>query len=65
MAYKLEIPIHSTIHPIFHVSFLKNVVGSNFRVQTSLPELDEEGSIWLQLKVAIHKQENSLRQHII
>eukprot|EP00253_Pinus_taeda_P032978 PITA_32978 len=32
----------------FHVSCLKKVIGNNCRIQTSLPELDEEGSIWLQ-----------------
>jgi hypothetical protein len=35
------------IHPIFHVSFLKKVIRNMCQTQTSLPELDEEGSIWL------------------
>jgi hypothetical protein len=55
--YKLELLSHSKIHPIFHVSILKKVVGSNCHVQTSLPKLDEEGSIWLQPEVFLDKRE--------
>ena len=48
MAYKLELPDSSRVHPIFHVSFLKKVTGENIPVQTILPELDEEGKIILE-----------------
>jgi len=42
MAYKLELPIASKVHPIFHVSCLKKVIGDKFPVQIILLELDEE-----------------------
>ena len=48
MAYKLELPASSRVHPIFHVSCLKKVIGENISVQTILPELDEEGKIILE-----------------
>ena len=50
MAYKLELPDSSRVHPIFHVSCLKKVIGENIPVQTILPELDEEGKIILEPK---------------
>jgi hypothetical protein len=65
MDYNLELPSHSKIHHVFHVPYLKKMVGSNWRVLTNLPETDEEGSIWLQPKASIDKQEHSLCQRTI
>ena len=48
MAYKLELPTASQVHPIFHVSCLKKVIGDKIPVQTILPELDDEGKIILE-----------------
>ena len=48
MAYKLELPASSRVHPIFHVSCLEKVIGENLPVQTIFPELDEEGKIILE-----------------
>ena len=48
MAYKLELPASSRVHPVFHVSCLKKVTGENLPVQTIFLELDEEGKIILE-----------------
>ena len=48
MAYKLGLPVASRVHPIFHVSCLKKVIGDKLPVQTILPELDKEGKIILE-----------------
>jgi hypothetical protein len=60
VVYKLVLPSTSKIHPVFHVSCLKKVVGQNCRVQTILPELDEEGSLWLQPEVVLNNHERQL-----
>ena len=48
MAYKLEPPTSSKVHPVFHVSCLKKVIGEKHSVQTIFPELDEEEKIILE-----------------
>jgi hypothetical protein len=48
MEYKLELLASSRVHPVFHVSCLKKVIGDRLLVQTIFPELDEEGKIILE-----------------
>jgi len=45
LVYKLQLPASSRVHPIFHVSCLKNVISDKLPVQTVFLELDEEGKI--------------------
>jgi hypothetical protein len=47
VAYQLALPSHLKLHHVFHVSCLKKVIGAKCQIQTNLPELAEEGSIWL------------------
>ena len=57
VSYKLSHPATSKIHQVFHVSYLKKVVG-NCRIQTILSKLDDEGSLWLQPKSILNTYEN-------
>jgi len=48
MAYKLHLRASCRVHPVFHVSCLKKVIGDKIPIQTIWPELDEEGKIILE-----------------
>jgi hypothetical protein len=65
VAYQLALPNHSKLHPVFHVSCLKKVIGANCQIQTNLPELAEEGSIWLYPEAVLDQRERRLRQRTI
>ena len=47
VAHKLTLLVHSTIHLVFQVTCLKKVVESNYKLQTIIQELHEEGYICL------------------
>jgi hypothetical protein len=53
VAYRLSFPNHYKLHIVFHVYYLKKVIGTKCHTQTSLPELDEESSIWLHPQVVL------------
>jgi hypothetical protein len=61
----LELPASSRVHPVFHVSCLKKVIGNKIPVQTILPELDEEGKLILDPEVVIETRICQLRNRSI
>jgi hypothetical protein len=65
MAYKLELPTSSRVHPVFHVSCLKKVIGNKIPVQTIFPELDEEGKIILEPEAITDTRIRQLRNRSI
>ena len=50
MAYKLELPASSQVHPIFKISCLEKVICDKLPLQTIFLELNEEGKIILELE---------------
>jgi hypothetical protein len=65
MAYKLELPASSRVHPVFHVSCLKKVIGDKIPVQTIFPELDEEGKMILEPEAITDTRIRQLRNRSI
>jgi hypothetical protein len=44
---------------------LEEVIGTKCQIQTNLPKLAEEGSIWLQPEAVLDQREHCLRQRTI
>jgi hypothetical protein len=65
VAYQLALPSNSKLHLVFYVSCLKKMIGAKCQIQTNLPELVEEGSIWLQPEVVLDQREHRLSQRTI
>ncbi|KAA8539774.1 hypothetical protein F0562_026466 [Nyssa sinensis] len=54
VAYKLKLPDGSKIHPIFHVSLLKQKVGESNNATLDLPLTDDDGTIVLEPDVILN-----------
>ncbi|CAL9238536.1 unnamed protein product [Arabidopsis halleri] len=56
VAYRLALPSGSRIHPVFHVSLLKQHIGSLTPVPGQLPTLRENGYLYLQPETVLRKR---------
>jgi hypothetical protein len=65
MAYKLESLASLRVHPVFHVTCLKKVIGDKITIQTIFLELDEEGKNILEPKSITDTRIRQLRNRSI
>ncbi|KAI9157842.1 hypothetical protein LWI28_028922 [Acer negundo] len=53
VAYKLELPSTSRLHPVFHVTVLKKRVGNSSPISSDLPAFDIEGNLLIRPIIAL------------
>lgn len=56
VAYKLELPVDSKVHLVFHVSLLKKKMGSAIVVQSNLPSTRKDGQFTVQPVAILQRQ---------
>ena len=65
VAYKLDLPASSSIHPVFHVSCLKAKLGQQVTPISKLPSVSTDGNLTLEPEAILKRRTVQLRSRTI